>query len=95
MGSACHTRIDRSSKFLQQPEQQEAAFACFKKKGVEGEVERRTTKSSYLSFFSSMFNSNRSQLTETNNMILKNRSLSSHHPMSSIPHKNLSTLQPN
>lgn len=48
MDSACHTRIERSSKFLQQPEQQGGAFACFKKKGVEGEgeVERRTTKSS-------------------------------------------------
>lgn len=33
MDFACHTRIERSSKFLQQPEQQGAAFPCFKKMG--------------------------------------------------------------
>lgn len=93
MDFACHTRIDRSSKFLQQPEQQGAAFACFKKSGGGGGREKNNEEQLVLFLFIDV-NSNRSQLTETNNMILKNRPYPPI-PCHPSPHKNLSTLQPN
>jgi len=51
MDSACYTRIDRSSKFLQQPEQQGAAFACFKKRGWRGGREKNNEEQLALFLF--------------------------------------------